>query len=40
MFKMLPYLVTVLVLVMVALRRKREDQPPASLGIAYFREER
>ncbi len=39
-FKMLPYLVTVLVLVMSALRKKREDQPPASLGLAYFREER
>ncbi len=39
-FKMLPYLVTVLVLVVSALRRKREDQPPASLGNAYFREER
>ena len=39
-FKMLPYLVTLLVLVMVALRKKREDQPPHSLGIAYFREER
>lgn len=39
-FKMLPYVVTVLVLVISALRRKREDQPPASLGNAYFREER
>jgi simple sugar transport system permease protein len=39
-FKMLPYIVTVLVLVVSALRRKREDQPPASLGSAYFREER
>ena len=39
-FKMLPYLVTLLVLIMVALRRKREDQPPHSLGTAYFREER
>ena len=39
-FKMLPYLVTLLVLIVVALRRKREDQPPRSLGIAYFREER
>jgi simple sugar transport system permease protein len=37
---MLPYLVTVLVLVISALRKKREDQPPASLGNAYFREER
>ncbi|MEA4870574.1 hypothetical protein SDC9_67605 [bioreactor metagenome] len=39
-FKMLPYLVTLFVLIMVALRRKREDQPPHSLGTAYFREER
>ena len=39
-FKMLPYLVTVLVLIVVALRKKREDQPPHSLGVAYFREER
>lgn len=39
-FKMLPYLATLLVLIMVALRKKREDQPPHSLGIAYFREER
>jgi len=39
-FKMLPYLVTLFVLIMVALRKKREDQPPHSLGAAYFREER
>ena len=39
-FKMLPYLATLFVLIMVALRKKREDQPPHSLGIAYFREER
>jgi len=39
-FKMLPYLVTLLVLVVVALRKRREDQPPHSLGVAYFREER
>lgn len=40
LFKMLPYLVTVAVLIIVSLRRKREDQPPASLGLPYFREER
>ena len=40
LFKMLPYLVTVLVLVAVSLRRKRENQPPAGLGLPYFREER
>lgn len=39
-FKALPYLVTLVVLVLTSLRKKREDQPPASLGVAYFREER
>lgn len=39
-FKMLPYLVTILVLIITSFRRKREDQPPASLGLPYFREER
>ena len=37
---MLPYLVTIVVLVMTSMRNKREDQPPESLGQAYFREER
>ncbi|NCC68116.1 MAG: ABC transporter permease [Clostridia bacterium] len=40
LFKMLPYIVTILVLIVVSLRKKRENQPPASLGLAYFREER
>lgn len=40
LFKMLPYLVTTVVLVVVSLRKKRENQPPASLGLPYFREER
>ena len=39
-FKMLPYAVTIVVLVSVSLRHKREDQPPMSLGLPYFREER
>ena len=39
-FKMLPYIVTLFVLIMVSLRKRREDQPPASLGLPYFREER
>ena len=39
-FQMLPYLFTLVVLILVSLRRKPEDQPPASLGKAYFREER
>ena len=37
---MLPYVVTLVVLIIVSLRKKREDQPPQSLGIPYFREER
>ena len=38
--QMVPYVVTILVLIVVSLRRKKEDQPPAHLGLAYFREER
>ena len=37
---MLPYLFTIAVLVFTSIRKKREDQPPASLGLPYFREER
>jgi len=40
LFKMLPYLVTVVVLIVTSIREKRESQPPQSLGLAYFREER
>lgn len=40
LFKMLPYLVTIAVLVAASLRKNRENEPPASLGLAYFREER
>ena len=39
-FRALPYLVTIIVLVITSLRKKREDQPPAALGLPYFREER
>lgn len=38
--KMLPYVVTIVVLVLTSKRNKQENQPPASLGEAYFREER
>ncbi len=38
--KMLPYVVTVIVLTISSVRNKREDQPPAALGINYYREER
>ena len=40
LLQMLPYLVTILVLIITSVRKKRENQPPASLGIPYFREER
>ena len=39
-FKVLPYVVTIIVLVLTSLRRKKEDQPPESLGLYYFREDR
>ena len=39
-FKMLPYVVTIIVLILTSLRKKKEDQPPESLGLHYFREER
>ena len=37
---MAPYVVTIIVLVISSIRNKRENQPPASLGLSYFREER
>jgi len=39
-FKMFPYLATIIVLVITSRQNKPENQPPASLGIPYFREER
>ncbi len=38
--KMLPYVVTIIVLVIASKRNNLESQPPSSLGEAYFREER
>ncbi len=40
LFKMLPYVVTIIVLVFTSIRDKKENQPPQSLGLSYFREER
>ncbi len=40
LFKMLPYVVTIIVLIIVSMRKKRENQPPGSLGLPYFREDR
>ncbi len=39
-FKMLPYIVTIAVLIFTSLKNRREQQPPQSLGLPYFREER
>ena len=36
----LAILVAVIVLILVSMRQKRENQPPAALGTNYFREER
>ncbi len=40
LFKMLPYVVTLIVLIITSMRKKREHQPPQGLGLAYFREDR
>lgn len=40
LYKLAPYVVTLVVLIFVSLRKRKEDQPPQSLGLAYFREER
>ena len=40
LINMLPYLVTIIVLVIISMRKKRENQPSAHLGLSYFREER
>ena len=39
-YKVVPYIVTAIVLIVVSMRQRREDQPPQSLGLNYFREER
>lgn len=40
LIQMLPYVVTIIVLIVVSIRKRRENQPPAHLGLSYFREER
>lgn len=40
LIKMAPYVVTIIVLIAISLRKKRESQPPQALGLSYFREER
>ena len=40
LIKMLPYVVTIVVLIITSIINSKETQPPASLGLNYFREER
>ena len=40
LYKMLPYVVTIVVLIISSLRNQRDKQPPESLGLSYFREDR
>lgn len=38
--RMLPYVVTIIVLILISLRKRKELQGPGALGLPYFREER
>ncbi len=40
LINMVPYVVTILVLIATSIFNRKESQPPASLGLPYFREER
>ena len=40
LYKMLHYVVTIIVLIISSLRNQRDKQPPQSLGLPYFREDR
>lgn len=40
LLRLIPFLVTILVLIVTSIIGHRETQPPASLGLSYFREER
>ena len=40
LYKMLPYVGTIIVLIISSLRNQRDKQPPQSRGLPYFREDR
>ncbi len=40
LLKLLPYVVTIIVLIITSVLDSKENQPPAALGLSYFREER
>ena len=39
-FDMLPYFATIIVLIMISLKKSKENNPPKALGEPYFREDR
>ena len=39
-YKMLPFLLTIVVLIFTSMRKSKESSQPASCGLSYFREER
>ena len=39
-YKIVPYIATIVVLIFVSLKQKKVNQPPAGLGVNYFREDR
>ena len=40
LLSLIPYVMTILVLIIISLFNKRETQPPSALGLTYFREDR
>ncbi len=40
LYRILPYVMTVIVLIFTSMRSSKDKQPPASLGLPYFREDR
>ncbi|MBQ8005115.1 MAG: ABC transporter permease [Clostridia bacterium] len=40
LIEMLPYVVTIIVLIVTSIRDKKENHPPSGLGVNYYREER
>ncbi len=40
LLKIIPFVVTIIILIITSIVNKKESQPPAALGTSYFREER
>lgn len=39
-YKIVPYIITLVILIITSLQKKKENQPPEKLGVSYFREDR